>query len=165
MINEIEVPAWETTYHIHQAGEYVFHLREVGCKLTVRGLVKAKGSDHPELKTEVIHHVGGTWADVLIRTLSEDQAAPRFQGLIRIMPGAHGSESYLQHHSLLLGETATSWSLPSLEILADQVKCSHAATLRTLTEDDLFYPRSRGISPEEARELLIQAFLADVIQV
>jgi len=76
---------------------------------------------------------------------------------------AQGSESYLNHHSLLLGEEARSWTLPSLEILANEVKCSHAATLRSLTDLDLFYPRSRGLSQSEAREMLIEAFLADVI--
>jgi Fe-S cluster assembly protein SufD len=114
------------------------------------------------LTTTIIHHAPQTKAETLIRTLSQDTAAPRFTGLLQITKGNQGCESYLNHHSLLLGTEAKSWTTPSLEILNNEVKCSHAATIRTITPFDLFYLQSRGLPATEAQNLLIEAFLADV---
>jgi Fe-S cluster assembly protein SufD len=82
--------------------------------------------------------------------------------MIRIEPNSHNCESYLTHSSLLLGTTAQSWTTPSLEILNNEVKCSHAATVRTITDLDLFYLQSRGLSKKTSQNLLIDAFLSDV---
>ena len=166
-VDHIEVPAGESRFHIlqndsgNQLQHYVFHLRHPGSTVWVTGQVEVAGESTPSLTTDIIHHVPETRAETLIRTLSAEQAAPRYQGLIHILPGAQNCESYLNHHSLLLGERAKSWTLPSLEIEADQVKCSHAATIRTLTELDLFYLRSRGLDRASAEKLLIEAFLAE----
>ena len=169
--SEIEVPAGESHYRISQRGdsaspatqqELTFHLRHTGSLVQVSGIVEAAGEWSPRLKIRLLHHAPQTRAETLIRTLSRDKAHPSFEGLIEIMPGADGVESYLNHHSLLLGEKAQSRTVPSLEIKADQVKCSHAATIRTITEDDLFYPRSRGFGRDEAEAMLVEAFVADV---
>lgn len=161
----IEIPAGTTHYHLTQkesAAHIVFNLRERDSILVLTGVVDSAGQVTPSLSTEIIHHVPHTRAETRIRTLSRDQAAPSYSGMIRIEPGASSCESFLNHHSLLLGETAKSWTRPSLEILNNEVKCSHAATIRTLTDRDLFYLRSRGLSKDDARETLITAFLADV---
>ena len=152
-------------YHIFQdSGDeqtYTFHLRHPHSQTRITGLVTAHTST-PNLKTQVIHHAPHTRAETIIRTLADGTAQPRYTGLIRIEEAAQQSESYLNHHSLLIGEEAQSWTTPSLEILANEVKCSHAATVRTITEEDLFYARSRGIAPDDARKLLIDAFIHDV---
>lgn len=163
---EIEVPAGEHRYVLktsnNQPQEYVFHLRYPHSQALITGLVTAKEENAPSLVTKVIHHSPETKAETLIRTLAFDAAAPRYQGVIIMEKGAHNAESYLNHHSLLLGEKAKSWTLPSLEIKADQVRCSHAATVKTITNLDLFYLRSRGLNPEEGKKLLIEAFTADI---
>lgn len=163
---EIEVGQGEQWYLIHQThtstDHYVFHLRYPESRLILRGLIDTNNQESPVLTTEVIHHVGHTQADTLIRTLAKDTSKPRYEGRIRIEPHAQECESYLNHHSLILNPQASSWTLPSLEIKADQVKCSHAATVRTITEKDLFYFRSRGITPDTARKTLIDAFIADI---
>lgn len=165
-VQEIEVPAGETRYTLHQTGNeaahYRFHLRQPGSKVLITGLIKAQGEETPSLTTETIHHTPTTLAETQLRTVAYGSAHPRYEGLIKIAPGAHGCESYLNHHSLLLGEQAKSWTRPSLEIQNNEVKCSHAATVRTVTKLDLFYLRSRGLSPEEATELLVDAFTAEV---
>ncbi|MEI6477564.1 MAG: SufD family Fe-S cluster assembly protein [bacterium] len=159
---EIEVPAGESHYIFQveddSSRHYVFHLRHPDSRLLLSGIVNAVGEWAPRLRTEVIHHAPATQAETDIRTVAYDNSQPHYEGLIRIEKPAQGSESYLSHHSLLLGEGSHSWTLPSLEILADQVKCSHAATVRTLNEEDLFYPRSRGISEATAEKMLIDAF-------
>lgn len=163
---DIEVPQGNHRYHISQQNggdsTYTFHLRHPETQVQVTGFVKATGESTPRLITKMIHHVGHTKAETLIRTLSQDQAHPHYEGLIKIEEGAQQCESYLNHHSLLLGEKAASWTLPSLEIGANEVKCSHAATVRTITDADLFYLRSRGIPKNESRDMLIEAFLSDV---
>ncbi len=162
---DIEVPAGEYHYHL-ELGEtknqtYTFHLRHSDCRIRVTGLVKSDNTA-PILETKVIHHAPHTQAETLIRTLVTNGGQPRYTGVIRIEEGAQNSESFLNHHSLLLGEEGQSWTTPSLEILANEVKCSHAATIRTVTDTDLFYARSRGISKLEAEKLLIDAFIHDV---
>jgi Fe-S cluster assembly protein SufD len=128
----------------------------------ITSTIIARGDDHPSLSTEVVHHTPHTRAETHIRTVVFDAAHPAYSGTIHIAKGAHDCESYLNHHTLLLGEKAQSRTRPSLEILNDQVKCSHAATIRTITDLDLFYLRSRGISPEEGRDMLIEAFLTPI---
>lgn len=161
---KIEVPVGESHFILRQSSgspesHVVFQLNHPDSRVKVSGWVKAAGESAPFLYTEVIHNAPRTQAETLVRTLAQGQAHPRYTGVIRILPSAQGSESYLNHHSLLLGLEAGSWTLPSLEILADQVKCSHAATVRTITEEDLFYLRSRGLGWEEAEKVLVKVFL------
>ncbi len=162
---DVEVPQGTFRYLVkQQEGEqlYTFHLRESDTQVLIIGLVEASGSATPSLETVVIHHAPRTKAETLIKTLVRDTAGPRYRGMIRIEPGSRECESYLNHHSLLIGSKAQSWTMPSLEILNNEVKCSHAATVRTITPKDLFYLESRGLSPEDAEKLLIEAFLSDV---
>ena len=167
----VEVPAGESRFLIRQldddarSQEYIFHLRHADSQVQVLGLVKAAGESAPFLRTSVIHHNPATRAETIIRTLALGNAQPRYEGVIHIEKNAQNSESFLNHHSLLLGEAAKSWTLPSLEIEADQVRCSHAATLRTITDADLFYLRSRGLEKDAAKDLLVEAFLADVAEI
>jgi Fe-S cluster assembly protein SufD len=158
----IEVSSGSHHYHVAEPADFTFHLRHSGSQLRITGLIDARGLSAPRLTTTVVHHAPETKAETLVRTLSRDEATPSYAGLIRIENGAQGCESYLNHHSLLIGDVARSHTVPSLEILANEVKCSHAATIRTITDEDLFYLRSRGISANEARETLIHAFLSDV---
>ncbi len=161
---DIEVPKGSHRFVIkQQAGEqqHTFHLRHQGTEVAIIGLVEASDAN-PSLETLVIHHAPHTRAETIVKTLVRNNAEPRYRGMIRIEEGSNGCESYLQHHSLLLGKQAQSWTTPSLEILNNDVHCSHAATVRTITALDLFYLQSRGLSSQEAETLLIEAFLSDV---
>lgn len=163
---EIEVPAGTHRYHIAVADtesdtQYIFHLRHPQTEISIVALVRAE-LHSPNVRTQVIHHVGRTKANALVKTLAQGSAKPNFEGVITIAPNAQSSQSYLSHHSLLLGEKAASRSIPSLEIEAHEVQCSHAATVRTITDADLFYLRARGLSRPEAQQILIDAFLHDV---
>lgn len=165
---EISVPAGESRYLIVQSGDrreeqsYTFVLDNPDSRVLICGLVIAQGHETPRLQVRVEHRSPRSQAETMVRTLSFDHAAPRFEGLLHIQPDAAGSQSFLNHHSLLIGETAASFSLPSLEIETDEVRCSHAATIRTITDRDLFYLRSRGLSAAEAARLAIEAFVADI---
>lgn len=164
----IYAPAGESAFYLLQptndstAYTLHFHLTEPDSQVLIKGLVIAHKSEVPNLTTVVHHHASRTRAETLIRTLAYESSQPHYQGLIDIDKDIVDIESYLNHHSLLLGKEAKSWTLPSLEIRANQVKCSHAATIRSIKESDLFYARSRGLSLEEAKKIMIEAFVSDV---
>jgi Fe-S cluster assembly protein SufD len=162
---DVEVPAGHHRFVIKQSEPeqvHTFHLRHPETELELVGVVQAEPGETPSLETAVIHHAPHTKAQTTIKTLARHKAEPRYRGMIRIEPNSSGCESYLTHQSLLIGPHAQSWSTPSLEILNNEVKCSHAATIRTITPLDLFYLQSRGLSVEIAQTILIDAFLSDV---
>lgn len=162
---DIEVPEGRHRFIIEQTTPdqlHTFHLRHPETEVEVVGVVQAAAGEAPSLETAVVHHAPYTKAQTTIKTLARHKAEPRYRGMIRIEPGSNGCESYLTHESLLIGPHAQSWSTPSLEILNNEVKCSHAATIRTLTPLDLFYLQSRGLQAEAAENLLIEAFLHHV---
>ena len=92
------------------------------------------------------------------------KARARFDGRIIVNQDAQKTEAYQTNRNLLLSENAVVETLPQLEIYADDVKCSHGATVGYLDENEQFYMRSRGISLEEARRLQMLSFLSPVME-
>ena len=111
----------------------------------------------------VHHNAPQTSSTQLFKGILDDSARGLFEGLIRVAPGAQKTEAYQANHNLLLTRESKMFTRPQLEIYADDVKCSHGATIGRLDEQALFYLRSRGIPFKEARLLLQQAFLQDVL--
>ena len=87
-----------------------------------------------------------------------------FGGLIRVEPHAHFTDAYQKVRNLLLSDDAEANSMPGLEILADNVRCTHGATSGQIDEDELFYLRTRGIPIKTAQRLIVTGFLTEVIQ-
>lgn len=113
-------------------------------------------------KISVEHYSPFTMSNVETRSVLGGSANSVFVGSIKIPEGAAGSEGYEEHKSLLLSPTARVQSLPELEIVENDVQCSHASTVMEPEEEEIFYLGSRGISPGEARELLTGAFVRQV---
>jgi Fe-S cluster assembly protein SufD len=107
--------------------------------------------------------VGATNSHQDYRGILDDKAHAVFQGKITVRPDAQGIEGHQLNKTLLLSDDAEIDSKPELEILADDVKCSHGATAGELDETGLFYLRSRGIPEAEARQLLMTAFIAETV--
>jgi Fe-S cluster assembly protein SufD len=84
--------------------------------------------------------------------------------MIRIAPEAGGSEAYQENRNLLLSEDARAESIPELEILTDDVRCSHGATMAPLDEEQLFYIKSRGLPHSQATRLIVYGFLDQTLQ-
>jgi Fe-S cluster assembly protein SufD len=93
-----------------------------------------------------------------------DRARTTFGGLIRVEPHAHFTDAYQKVRNLLLSDDSEANSMPGLEILADNVRCTHGATSGQVEEDQLFYLRSRGIPVPVAQRLIVTGFLDEVIQ-
>ncbi len=105
-----------------------------------------------------------TASDLLYKNALDDRARCTFGGLIRVEPHAHFTDAYQKVRNLLLSDDAEANSMPGLEILADNVRCTHGATSGQVNEDEMFYLRSRGIPTKTAQRLMVGGFLNEVIQ-
>ncbi len=105
-----------------------------------------------------------TASDLLYKNALDDKARCTFGGLIRVEPHAHFTDAYQKVRNLLLSDDSEANSMPGLEIMADNVRCTHGATSGQINEDEMFYLRSRGIPSKVAQRLLVTGFLNEVIQ-
>lgn len=134
-----------------------------GAEVLLSGLYVSDGADRVRLETEVRHLSGGSVSRQLFKGIAAGNATVEFYGRILVAEDAQRTEAYQESHNLLVGETARVETRPQLEIYADDVKCSHGATVGQMDAGALFYMRSRGIPEEEARRLRMESFLAPVL--
>lgn len=141
------------------------HVRHPGGGAQVRldGLYLLGGKRHADLTTVVDHGDVDGVTDQLTKGLAKDQARGVFQGRIVVEEGADRTDARMGHHALLLNDGAEIDAKPELEIYADDVSCAHGNTVGSLDEDALFYMRARGIPEPEARALLMEAFIGEVV--
>jgi Fe-S cluster assembly protein SufD len=124
----------------------------------------AKDQQEFDARTLQDHISPRTASDLLYKNVLDDRARTIFGGLIRVEPHAHFTDAYQKVRNLLLSDDAEANSMPGLEILADNVRCTHGATSGQIDEDELFYLRTRGIPTKIAQRLLVTGFLDEVIQ-
>ena len=123
------------------------------------------GSDRQEFdqRTLQCHDVPNTWSDLLYKNALDDRSKSIFKGLIRVAPGAAKTDAYQNNRNLLLNPEAEADSMPGLEILNDDVRCTHGATTGQIDQDQLFYLMARGIDPRTGAQLLAYGFFEEVI--
>ena len=136
-----------------------FDFEDQDAKLQFIALIIGSNSDSFELETISNHHVPHTNATYYIRSAMFDRSRIDFRGNIIIEKGAHQTDSYLAHHSLMLSPNAKTDTEPCLEIEADDVAAGHAATVGRVDEHLLFYLQSRGLDRHQAQDVLIKGFL------
>ena len=134
-----------------------------GASLDLSGLSLCTGSSSVVLRVTVNHHSGGCTSRQLFKCISSDSASFLFDGRILVDPGAQKTKAFQENHNILLSPTATAETHPQLEIYADDVECSHGATVGALDAEEQYYMRSRGIPEKEARTLQIFSFLSPVL--
>ena len=134
-----------------------------GAHVNVSGLYICASDEQVSYTIRLHHRVPGCVSYQLFKGIVAGTARVRFDGRIIVAVDAQKTEAYQENHNLLLSETAVVDTLPQLEIYADDVKCSHGATVGRLNEDEQFYMRSRGIPEDEARILQMLSFLSPVI--
>ncbi len=118
---------------------------------------------HADITTVVSHSEPGGFTDQLTKGVVRDQARGVFQGRIVVAQGADQSNANMGHHALILSERAEVDAKPELEIFADDVACAHGNTVGALDEEALFYAGQRGIPETEARAILTEAFVGEVV--
>src|SRR5436309_2550244 len=124
----------------------------------------AKRQQEFDARTLQDHISPHTASDLLYKNALDDRARTTFGGLIRVEPHAHFTDAYQKVRNLLLSDDAEANSMPGLEILADNVRCTHGATSGQIDADELFYLRTRGIPIPVAQRLVVTGFLNEVIQ-
>ena len=134
-----------------------------GCSTEIYGLEHLHGEENVTAETHVTHAVGGGTSNQLIKFVLEDHARGRFIGDLKIAKDAQQTEAHQTNRNLVLSETAEMRTQPQLEIYADDVKATHGASTGQLDESALFYMQQRGIDKQKARQLLIGAFMKDVL--
>jgi Fe-S cluster assembly protein SufD len=134
-----------------------------GAKLRLDGVYLLEAKRHADLTTVVTHEGTDGVTMQMTKGVVRDQARGVFQGRIVVSEGADRTDARMEHHALILSDRAEVDAKPELEIYADDVACSHGNTVGALDEDALFYARQRGIPEPQARALLTEAFIGEVI--
>ena len=143
------------TLRVNLAGE--------GASCHIAGMAFAGRDQVADTSATVIHAAPRCNSDQLFKYVVDDNARGAFEGLILVKDGAHHTAAYQNNKNIVAAPTAHMHTRPQLEIYCDDVQCSHGAATGQLDERALFYMRSRGIPDAEARTMLTQAFMADVI--
>lgn len=139
------------------------HLTGEGAETNILGILI--GSSGACGITTLQHHAApNTKSDLLVKTILNGDARFSYDGLIKIDKDAQKSNAYQRNENLLLSEKTHVDTRPELEILANDVRCTHGATVGRLNEEELFYLRSRGILKEEATQLILQGFIDSILQ-
>jgi Fe-S cluster assembly protein SufD len=140
--------------------------RLTGCKASslMLSLTSASGTQEIDQRTLQDHVAPNTSSDLLYHNTLDDSARTIFSGLIRVEPRAQKTDAYQKVRNLLLSDAAEADSMPGLEILADNVRCTHGATSGQINEEELFYMRTRGIPARLGRRLIAHGFLTSVLE-
>ena len=134
-----------------------------GAQAHVKVLYLSGGEEQVNIRILMHHRAPGCHSTQKIHGIAGGRARIDFHGTIVVAPDAQKTEAYQENHNIVLTTEARVKTEPQLEIYADDVKCSHGATVGQLNADELFYMRSRGIPEAEARTLQMLSFLSPVI--
>ena len=140
-----------------------FDLAGAGAQAFVHGFMFGDQRQHFHLHTLQRHLVDHTTRDLLIKCCLKDRARSIYQGLIQVSEGAQRTDAYQANRNLLLSDTARADSIPGLEILANDVRCTHGATIGHVDDEQLYYLMSRGLPRLEAQRLVVEGFFAPVL--
>lgn len=141
-----------------------FELKGEGASLDMIGLIFGEGKEQFLFKTETVHIADHTYGHINMKGIMNEEAKTDYFGMIKIPKKNRGADGYLSHHTLLLSKKARARTVPSLEIEANDLKAGHSASVGQVSEEILFYIRSRGLSQKLAKKLLEEGFLEELIQ-
>jgi Fe-S cluster assembly scaffold protein SufB len=145
----------ELTYDIKLAGK--------GASITLLILLLGKETNKLALRTNIYHQQPQTTSKIIVKGALDGSAMVNFDGLVKIEPGAIGTNAWLAAHLLLLSDKASGRAVPSLEILENDIKAGHATTVGRVNDLEMFYLQSRGLSEKAAKALIIQGFLTSML--
>jgi Fe-S cluster assembly protein SufD len=144
--------------------ESVSQLKGAGARSDMLAATVADGDQEFDQRTLQDHRSPETCSDLLYKNALYDEAKTIVSGLIRVEPHAHRTDAFQKVRNLILSPDAEANSLPGLEILADDVRCSHGATTGEIDADELFYMQARGIPKSDAYRLITFGFLNEVLE-
>jgi Fe-S cluster assembly protein SufD len=139
-------------------------LVERGAVGRMSGFYFTDGVQHLDHDTQQNHLAPNTTSDLLFKGALKEHSRSVWQGMIYVAPGAQKTDGYQANRNLVLSPNARADSIPGLEILADDVRCTHGATVGKIDADQVFYLRSRGISTKDAERLIVEGFFDPIMQ-
>jgi Fe-S cluster assembly protein SufD len=139
-------------------------LRGQGASTQMLGILWGHGKQHTDYHTVQDHIAPHTTSDLLYKGALTDEARSIFSGRIRVVKGAQGTDAYQANRNVLLSEHASAFPSPNLEIEANEVRCTHGASVGKVDQDQLFYLMSRGLPRDVATHMVVEGFFEDVLQ-
>ncbi len=139
-------------------------LAGTGADAKVTGAYATHGRQHLDYATTQKHAAANTTSDLAFRGILDGRSSTVWSGMIKVDPGAQQIDAFQESRNLLLTKKAHADSIPGLEILANDVRCTHAAAIAQIDPEQLYYLRSRGLSLERAKRLVIEGFLEATVE-
>lgn len=139
------------------------HLVGMGSSATVIGLISGSGDAKLNVHTLQHHQAVNTTSNLLVKSVLSGRSICSYEGSILVDKKAQKTDAYQRNENLLLDEHSRATSSPALEILANDVRCTHGAVVKTLDEQELWYLSTRGIDTKRAREMISEGFLASAL--
>lgn len=157
-----------TTVNIGLGGRYnkahlTNMLRGHNAQSEMIGVIFGNHKQHFDNHTEHIHAVGNTYSDMDFKVVLEDRARSAYTGLIRIELEARNSEAYQENRNLMLDPECRAESIPELEILNQDVRCTHGATVGPIDEEQVYYLQTRGLGRRDAERLIVEGFFGPAL--
>jgi len=139
-------------------------LAGAGADAKVTGAYATHGRQHLDYATTQEHAAPNTTSDLAFRGILDGRSSTVWSGMIKVDPGAQQIDAFQESRNLLLTKKAHADSIPGLEILANDVRCTHAAAIAQIDPEQLYYLRSRGLALEQAKRLVIEGFLEATVE-
>jgi Fe-S cluster assembly protein SufD len=135
-----------------------------GADAKVTGAYAPHARQHIDFDTTQEHGAPNTTSDLAFRGILADRSSAVWRGMIKVDPGAQQTDAFQECRNLLLSKRAHADAIPGLEILANDVRCTHAAAIAQIDKEQLFYLRSRGLGEAPAKRLVIEGFMAELVE-
>jgi Fe-S cluster assembly protein SufD len=135
-----------------------------GSHAKVTGAYAPHARQHVDFHTLQEHGAANTTSDLAFRGILADRSSAVWRGMIKVDPGAQQTDAFQECRNLLLSKRAHADAIPGLEILANDVRCTHAAAIAQIDKEQLFYLRSRGLPEPSAQRLVIEGFMAELVE-
>jgi Fe-S cluster assembly protein SufD len=135
-----------------------------GAEGKVTGAYAPHKRQHVDFDTTQEHAAPNTISDLAFRGILSDRSTAVWRGMIKVDPGAQQTDAFQECRNLLLSKRAHADAIPGLEILANDVRCTHAAAIAQIDKEQLFYLRSRGLREPQAQRLVIEGFMAELVE-
>ena len=157
-------PGQYVVYFHNVSGEISFNINAERVNLNIFGLYSGTKKQVFTLKTHQFHNAGNSFSQLLVKSVMNDESSFNYDGLIRIEKQAAKTHAYQKNMNILLSEKAKVVSRPHLEILTNDVFCTHGSTTGQLDTKIIYYLQTRGYNLEEAKKIMTQGFINDIFQ-
>ena len=158
-----DTPGKYTVFFNNISGDYKFLIKSKGVDLDILGIIVGKNNSSFNINTDQIHIAPKSKSNLLVKGILYDKSKFLFRGLIKIEKSGQKTKAYQKNQNLLMSKDAFVDTKPYLEILADDVYCTHGSTTGKIDKDSIYYLNSRSIDDNKAKGLIIRGFLNEVL--